>query len=209
MLPFNEVSMLLPDIVNQFTGVPVIEVSVYNDMTSTDYYVVVTLDSSGSKIGDVARFYCISVNKNRVCRITRQQSLQLDLAAWMKDRGKNTLRYGVKFAEHINTFLREKRKKGYRDGRFLYANELMELLQYSSSSPPYGLLRTIGFDTTSQDISAFNAKLPEIFYERGLIDRKAVNVPVAKRLSKEDWLKANYPELKELPKWRFPAVVAG
>jgi hypothetical protein len=26
------------------------------------------------------------------------------------------------------------------------------------------------------------------------------------RLSKEDWLKKNYPELKELPKWRFPAV---
>jgi hypothetical protein len=25
------------------------------------------------------------------------------------------------------------------------------------------------------------------------------------RLSKEDWLKQNYPELSELPKWRFPA----
>jgi hypothetical protein len=30
--------------------------------------------------------------------------------------------------------------------------------------------------------------------------------PVHVRLSKEDWLKANYPELKELPKWRFPSV---
>jgi hypothetical protein len=29
--------------------------------------------------------------------------------------------------------------------------------------------------------------------------------PKRKRiLSKEDWLKQNYPELKELPKWRFP-----
>jgi hypothetical protein len=26
------------------------------------------------------------------------------------------------------------------------------------------------------------------------------------RLSKEQWLKANYPELSELPKWRFPAM---
>jgi hypothetical protein len=32
--------------------------------------------------------------------------------------------------------------------------------------------------------------------------------PVA-RLSKEDWLKANYPGMKELPKWRFPGMVAG
>jgi hypothetical protein len=32
---------------------------------------------------------------------------------------------------------------------------------------------------------------------------------VPKRLSKEDWLKKNYPELTELPKWRFPAMVAG
>jgi hypothetical protein len=33
--------------------------------------------------------------------------------------------------------------------------------------------------------------------------------PAAPRLSKEDWLKANYPEMSELPKWRFPAVAAG
>jgi hypothetical protein len=26
------------------------------------------------------------------------------------------------------------------------------------------------------------------------------------RLSKEDWLKQNYPELSELPKWRFPGL---
>jgi hypothetical protein len=26
------------------------------------------------------------------------------------------------------------------------------------------------------------------------------------RLSKEDWLKQHYPELSELPKWRFPAA---
>jgi hypothetical protein len=36
-----------------------------------------------------------------------------------------------------------------------------------------------------------------------------VAMPLPKRqhspLSKEDWLKANYPGMKELPKWRFPA----
>jgi hypothetical protein len=39
--------------------------------------------------------------------------------------------------------------------------------------------------------------------------RKAAKQPVVSvkpRLSKEDWLKANYPELKELPKWRFPGL---
>jgi hypothetical protein len=32
---------------------------------------------------------------------------------------------------------------------------------------------------------------------------------VTPRLSKEDWLKQNYPGLTELPKWRFPSLVAG
>jgi hypothetical protein len=31
-------------------------------------------------------------------------------------------------------------------------------------------------------------------------------MPVRIRLSKEDWLRQHYPELSELPKWRFPAV---
>jgi hypothetical protein len=33
-------------------------------------------------------------------------------------------------------------------------------------------------------------------------------VPVSStpRLSKEDWLRQNYPEMSELPKWRFPSV---
>jgi hypothetical protein len=29
---------------------------------------------------------------------------------------------------------------------------------------------------------------------------------VTKRLSKEDWLKQNYPGMTELPKWRFPSI---
>jgi hypothetical protein len=33
-------------------------------------------------------------------------------------------------------------------------------------------------------------------------------VPAQPRLSKEDWLRQNYPELSELPKWRFPGMVA-
>jgi hypothetical protein len=32
--------------------------------------------------------------------------------------------------------------------------------------------------------------------------------PARKPLSKEDWLRQNYPEMSELPKWRFPALVA-
>jgi hypothetical protein len=35
---------------------------------------------------------------------------------------------------------------------------------------------------------------------------KPVKVAVAPRLSKEDWLRQNYPGMTELPKWRFPAV---
>jgi hypothetical protein len=31
---------------------------------------------------------------------------------------------------------------------------------------------------------------------------------VVNRLSKEEWLKQNYPEMSELPKWRFPGMVA-
>jgi hypothetical protein len=33
-------------------------------------------------------------------------------------------------------------------------------------------------------------------------------LPLAERviLSKEDWLKVNYPEMSELPKWRFPGM---
>jgi hypothetical protein len=31
-----------------------------------------------------------------------------------------------------------------------------------------------------------------------------LTVPVSPRLSKEDWLRTHYPDLQELPKWRFP-----
>jgi hypothetical protein len=34
-------------------------------------------------------------------------------------------------------------------------------------------------------------------------------IPLKPRLSKEDWLRKNYPEMQELPKWRFPGVAAG
>jgi hypothetical protein len=45
------------------------------------------------------------------------------------------------------------------------------------------------------------------FYrERGLIESEPVMPPARVRLSKEDWLKQNYPEMTELPKWRFPGV---
>jgi hypothetical protein len=40
---------------------------------------------------------------------------------------------------------------------------------------------------------------------RPLAPKKAVAKPRI-RLSKEDWLKANYPGMTELPKWRFPSV---
>lgn len=65
--------------------------------------------------------------------------------------------------------------------------------------------------------AAFDEKLPFISFKEFLTPLPAYfasenPAPVAPvvhaariRLSKEDWLKANYPELKELPKWRFPA----
>jgi hypothetical protein len=35
-----------------------------------------------------------------------------------------------------------------------------------------------------------------------------VVAPTLPRLSKDDWLRQHYPELSELPKWRFPCVSA-
>jgi hypothetical protein len=37
----------------------------------------------------------------------------------------------------------------------------------------------------------------------------AAKIPVASRMTKAEWLRQHYPELSELPKWRFPAMVAG
>jgi hypothetical protein len=44
----------------------------------------------------------------------------------------------------------------------------------------------------------------------GKAETKAEDLPrpALPRLSKADWLKQHYPELTELPKWRFPGMVA-
>jgi hypothetical protein len=34
------------------------------------------------------------------------------------------------------------------------------------------------------------------------------HIPTVSRLSKEEWLRQHYPDLRELPKWRFPALMA-
>jgi hypothetical protein len=57
------------------------------------------------------------------------------------------------------------------------------------------------------------SKLPRVKFDPWAAEYFA-ETPKAKpvvsivRLSKEDWLRQHYPDLKELPKWRFPAMVA-
>jgi hypothetical protein len=62
----------------------------------------------------------------------------------------------------------------------------------------------------------WGAKLVGRPFPADFLDLSAESEPVAEpviaapprvRLSKEDWLKANYPEMSELPKWRFPGMV--
>jgi hypothetical protein len=54
-----------------------------------------------------------------------------------------------------------------------------------------------------------------LYYKQDWLDKYFSDKPaepivraVVNRLSKEEWLKQNYPGMTELPKWRFPAVAA-
>jgi hypothetical protein len=57
---------------------------------------------------------------------------------------------------------------------------------------------------TKKDLYPYD-KWVERYFSLSTTPPKA-RIATAPRLSKEDWLKANYPEMTELPKWRFPVM---
>jgi hypothetical protein len=69
--------------------------------------------------------------------------------------------------------------------------------------------QTKGKGKNRRVVITHRAMTVEEFEERYFPEKIVPVVSLKPRLSKEDWLRQHYPELSELPKWRFPAMVGG
>jgi hypothetical protein len=204
-------STLFPDH-QDINGVPLIDVKLVNDLTQRTYNVIVTFTNQG-----VINMFTLSgkLGGKRAIKIIR--SIVIDLAEWQKNHADILTMYsGTIFHDFLQSNLARKRRAGFvNDSCFINADAI-RLLRCKGEAKVLGfdrintILLASGFPL-SERTEVSGESFPSWYAENGLMfDSSATEEQIKPnavvRMSKEDWLKANYPEMTELPKWRFPSV---
>jgi hypothetical protein len=184
-------------------------------------HIIVTVDDGAGKSSDKIRFYIASGRVNNPRLDAVEQNLmpgdlkeEFDGSINLKtftDRDALPLRCAV--TEAIVYFAADFLEKGYTpvyNERYSYRQKDTDT---SKTYRSFKLRRSLGVVRVYFQEQGILLEPREVKSDLDYWNNNDVPViplaPVAPsktRLSKEDWLKANYPEMSELPKWRFPGL---
>jgi hypothetical protein len=184
-------------------GILVFQANVVDNSTSYAQRVasvVVTISDDGDIL-----LHRLSGKIGSTLNLRVKQTLSIDVARWQNAPEATRNMYCKLMEVFTLEFLSDKRRDGFTNDSCFINGSVLQLFGSGLNGIFSGNNRFIHRAVIPPEVlPAFYDENNLLMTLRGKTGRKTL-VPKV-RLSKEDWLKQNYPGMTELPKWRFPGL---
>jgi hypothetical protein len=202
------------DLPHTCKGVPLMHAAIYSDSAQSFFHVVATLDDRGA-----AHVYTFLKKRGGTKRKRKSFHSKFGWRELVLQSPSHRWSGAYDIMVYVTGALREKILSDKQEGIEWACHKL----GYNINAAP--ILRVYMVEKVFTDAKidgdfgkyefserlydwCYTGDTPEVEFLLPQAGNDVSPVVAVKRLSKEDWLKAHYPELKELPKWRFPRLAA-